>query len=42
LKIFKRKSITPLEQTNAFKVYISYNGWGSIAELAELEKDRRV
>lgn len=31
-----------LEETTAFRAYVSYNGWASIAELAELAYDRRV
>lgn len=31
----RRKSFTPLEEANAFKIYVSDNGWGSIAELSK-------
>jgi ParB family transcriptional regulator, chromosome partitioning protein len=35
----QRKSITPLEEANAFKQYIFDNGWGSVADLAsKIEK----
>src|SRR6476661_1134178 len=35
----QRKSITPLEEANAFKEYIFDNGWGSVADLAsKIEK----
>lgn len=35
----QRKSITPLEEANAFKAYVFDNGWGSIADLAsKIEK----
>ncbi|PWU81072.1 MAG: hypothetical protein DLM72_08835 [Candidatus Nitrosopolaris wilkensis] len=30
----QRKSLTPLEEANAFRTYVCDNGWGSIAELA--------
>jgi len=30
----RRKSLTPLEEANAFKIYISDNGWGSVSKLA--------
>lgn len=31
----RRKSFTPLEEANAFKMYVSDHGWGSIAELSK-------
>lgn len=31
----RRKSFTPLEEANAFKMYVADNGWGSIAELSK-------
>jgi ParB family transcriptional regulator, chromosome partitioning protein len=35
----QRESFTPLEEANAFKIYISDKGWGSISELAsKIEK----
>ena len=35
----QRKSITPLEEANAFKQYVFDNGWGSVADLAsKIEK----
>ncbi|MGD9671867.1 MAG: ParB/RepB/Spo0J family partition protein [Candidatus Nitrosocosmicus sp.] len=30
----RRKSFTPLEEANAFKIYVADHGWGSIAELS--------
>jgi ParB family transcriptional regulator, chromosome partitioning protein len=30
----ERKSLTPLEEANAFRTYVCDNGWGSIADLA--------
>ena len=30
----KRKSLTPVEEANAFKMYVSDKGWGGIAELS--------
>jgi ParB family transcriptional regulator, chromosome partitioning protein len=30
----QRKSLTPLEEATAFKIYVSDNGWGSIADLS--------
>ncbi len=30
----QRKSLTPLEEANAFRTYVCDNGWGSIADLA--------
>jgi ParB family chromosome partitioning protein len=31
----RRKSFTPLEEANAFKIYISDHGWGSVRELSK-------
>lgn len=31
----RRKSFTPLEEANAFKMYVSDHGWGSITELSK-------
>lgn len=31
----RRKSFTPFEEANAFKIYVSDHGWGSIAELSK-------
>jgi ParB family transcriptional regulator, chromosome partitioning protein len=30
----QRKSLTPLEEATAFKIYVSDNGWGSITDLS--------
>ena len=30
----RRKSLTPLEEANAFKIYVSDHGWGSVSKLA--------
>ncbi len=30
----RRKSLTPLEEAKAFKIYVSDNGWGSVTKLA--------
>jgi ParB family transcriptional regulator, chromosome partitioning protein len=30
----QRKSLTPLEEATVFKIYVSDNGWGSIADLS--------
>ncbi len=36
----RRKSLTPLEEANAFKIYVSDNGWGSVTKLtSRLEKN---
>jgi ParB family chromosome partitioning protein len=31
----RRKSFTPLEEANAFKIYVSDHGWGSVTELSK-------
>lgn len=31
----RRKSFTPLEEANAFKMYVSDHGWGSVTELSK-------